>query len=432
MKKQRNIKKQKKNGRQLQTHHSHQHHDVHISNDNNTASSCVRKKRKKNKGKSLDGRVSEHGDTAMDDILAQLQRQREKRKQQQTKEDQTSSAAAASIQVPQHHDDTSTTSNIASSKQTQKTNVLSGKYHYDPTTKRYYPRSTLKSNGNNDVCIQRIQEKKQMLQDNMGCKVDGPIKSNNDNMEDGFFYHGGAVTDEDVRRVIFRGTCLMSNICKNGGEDMSTITLDGKRNPSKKKQRRHNNVNHLPTETKTVERRRIPCTERTSLLLSTSLQYCTNIQKRKAVSSVLGPMSVARKAKIVSTSSTLEDVKRNTKQYNMQSYYSIDRQDEGLETLLQPFATTICKSSTSASCRWFSMLCPLKVGPQDIIQKQVPYDCICKSYLQPTSSTFDVLPNSCSTRGSMPHLATILNDSIFYRESRSIRGSLLSAWKVGR
>ena len=165
MKKQRNIKKQKKNGRPLT--HSHQHHDVHISNnDNNTASSCVRKKRRKNKRKSLDGRVNEHEDAAMDDILAQLQRQREKRKQQQTKEDQTSSAAAASIQVPQHHDDTSTTSNIASSKQTQKTNVLSGKYHYDPTTKRYYPRSTLKSNGNNDVCIQRIQEKKQMLQFN--------------------------------------------------------------------------------------------------------------------------------------------------------------------------------------------------------------------------------------------------------------------------
>ena len=208
----------------------------------------------------------------------------------------------------------------------------------------------------------------------------------------------------------------------------TTIILDKKRNPSKKKQRRHNNVNHLPT--KTVERRRIPCTERTSLLLSTSLQYCANIQRRNAISSMLGPMSVARKAKIVSTSSTLEDVKRNTKQYNMQSHYSIDRREEGLETCLQPFATTICKSSTSASCRWFSMLCPLKVGPQDIIHKQVPYDCICKSYLQPTSSTFDVLPNSCSTRGSMPHVATLLNDSIFYRESRPIQGSL-SAWKVG-
>ena len=420
MKKQRNIKKQKKNGRPLT--HSHQHHDVHISNDNNTASSCVRKKRRKNKGHSLDGRVSEHGDTAMDDILAQLQRQREKKKQQQSKEDETSSGAAASIPVPQHHDDTSTiSSSTASFKQTQKTNVLSGKYHYDPTTKRYYPSSTLKSNGNNDVCIQRIQEKKQMLQDNMGCKVDGSIKSNNSNnmVEDGFLCRRGAVADEDIRRIIFRGSaCLMSNI--NEGEEMSTISLDGKRNPIKKKQRRHNNVNHLPTDTKTVERRRrIPCTERTSQLLSTSLQYCANIQKRRAVSSMLGPMSVARKAKIVSTSSTLEDVKRNTKLYNIQSYYSIDRREEGLEALLQPFAMK--QQQFEKSSTWLSILFPLWV-PQNQ-QEQLPYDCICKSYLQPTSSTFDVLPNSCST---MPHVATILNDSIFYRESR-----LIQAWKVG-
>ena len=76
-----------------------------------------------------------------------------------------------------------------------------------------------------------------MLQDNMGCKVDGSIKSNSNNMvEDGFLCRRGAVADEDIRRIIFRGSaCLMSNI--NEGEEMSTISLDGKKNRNKKKKR---------------------------------------------------------------------------------------------------------------------------------------------------------------------------------------------------
>ena len=85
---------------------------------------------------------------------------------------------------------------------------------------------------------------------------------------------------------------------------------------------------------------------------------------------MLGPMSVARKAKIVSTSSTLEDVKRNTKLYNIQSYYSIDRREEGLEALLQPFAMK--QQQFEKSSTWLSILFPLWV-PQNQ-QEQLPYD----------------------------------------------------------
>ena len=53
-------------------------------------------------------------------------------------------------------------------------------------------------------------------------------------------------------------------------------------------------------------------------------------------------------------------------------------------------------------------------------EQTIPYDCICKSYLEPTNSTFDVLPiydiNSRQrTTNALPYFATISNDSIYYR-----------------
>jgi len=84
----------------------------------------------------------------MDDIIAQLQRQRQK--QQQKQEKSTSSSAKTSSESP---------------LPTQTSSHSTSQYYYDSTTKRYYPKSTFyKSNGNNDVCIQRCIQKQQQRQ----------------------------------------------------------------------------------------------------------------------------------------------------------------------------------------------------------------------------------------------------------------------------
>ena len=57
--------------------------------------------------------------------------------------------------------------------------------------------------------------------------------------------------------------------------------------------------------------------------------------------------------------------------------------------------------------------------------KQIPWsnDCECKSYLQPTAPTFDVISSYGDRRSiSMPHIATISNDGIYYRGPSRAKG----------
>jgi hypothetical protein len=43
-------------------------------------------------------------------------------------------------------------------------------------------------------------------------------------------------------------------------------------------------------------------------------------------------------------------------------------------------------------------------------------DCECKTYLQPTAPTFDVIPSSGDRLSvAAPHIATISNDGVYYR-----------------
>lgn len=61
----------------------------------------------------------------------------------------------------------------------------------------------------------------------------------------------------------------------------------------------------------------------------------------------------------------------------------------------------------------------------------MPYDCKCKSYLNPIVPTFDVLPgHSHGSITSLPYIATMSDDAIFYRTPGRVKGR--SAWELKR
>ena len=407
----------------------------------------------------------------MDDIVAQLERQRQKKKKEEQKDTskpkEQSNSEVHQIAKPfvfgQHTPTTAQNSNIS---------IGGNHFHYDPTTKRYYPKS--KPNGDNDVCIQSVQQKiKQQQQTTpfiFGNNNSTSLSNINDNInnKDGSpFLCKDNITDRDIRGVIHL-PCLTSNIAgwygdsiedmktamstsdtfgwignkdgysfylnHEGGDDNTSIesainSLISKRKKKKNgrqnKKRQQNNDSSLnnnntsnrdpipnPVESKEEEAVLpvvLPCTQRTSLLLLASSQYCSNSLKRNRINKLLGPLCVARKATIVSTLSKSKDIEQKSTQ-------DIDNDDRS------------AIPAYPIQSRFYSMLHPLQLPPrnppyvysQQTNEQTIPYDCICKSYLEPTNSTFDVLPiydiNSRQrTTNSLPYIATISNDSIYYR-----------------
>mmetsp|Transcript_9278 Transcript_9278/g.16176 ORF Transcript_9278/g.16176 Transcript_9278/m.16176 type:complete len:446 (+) Transcript_9278:115-1452(+) len=413
MKKQRRIKKPNhpSSGRQLEAPTA-----ASKSQKSNNAAKKKSKQRSDNMG--MD-----------DDIVAQLQLQRQRQKQQSKER-----AVAADNSQNTEPSPTDPKATRPSDKHDAAKCEGNGDFQYDPILKRYFPKSTFQSHGNNDVCIQRIQKKIAPKEVDANSNKQRWLLMN----EEPFHLTRGNVTDDDVRRVIFRGMRLPTNRCNNG--DLSTLISHS----GKKKKKQRNNAD-LPSQ-KIESPPPIPCTERTTFLLATSLEYCTITQRRNAIASMLGPMSVARRAKVVPTQSTLETIQNNTKKC-MHSY--IDREESAYEEPIRPYAGSIQrqKSWTGDSVqgsslkmqRWFSMLHPLKAPRESPIRNQqppwsptVPYDCKCKSYLHPTAPTFDVLPgySDRSSAAIMPYIATISNDAVYYRTPCSVRG--YSAWELER
>lgn len=395
----------------------------------------------------------------MDDIVAQLERQRQKKKKEEQKDTskhkEQSKTDIHQIAKPFVFGQHSTTT------QNNSNNIGGNQFHYDATTKRYYPKSTFnKPNGDNDVCIQSVQQKILKHQQQSTPFIFGNNNSaslsNNDNInnKDGSpFLHRNNATDEDIRRVIHL-SCLTSNIAGWYGDSikdmksaMSTSDTFGwignkdgysfylnhergdsstesainsliskrktKKTRAKGEQKRQQNNSSVNNNTQVESKEEtvpvvLPCTQRTSLLLLASSQYCSSAQKRNRINKLLGPLYVARKATIVSTLSKLEDIEQKS------THDTDDR----------PTIPTYPIQS-----RYYSMLHPLQLPPRNppyVYGQQtnehttIPYDCICKSYLEPTNSTFDVLPiydiNSRQrTTNSLPYIATISNDSIYYR-----------------
>jgi len=331
----------------------------------------ARKKKPKQRSNHESIDDNDDNDDNDDDIIAQLQRQRLKSK---------AAAATATISAdcssPTSKDTKPPPSNPNVKRPAKHTAATAsncqggdgGGFQYDPILKRYFPKSAFQSHGNNDICIQRIQ--KQITATNND--VDGDSSKNDEMLiNDRAFHLKGNVTDHDVRRVIFRGIRLPTYECSNSGGMLSSMnSQSGKK---RKTQRNNNNSNRHCSDQKLENSPSpsIPCTARTTFLLTTSLEYCTMTQRRSALASMLVPMSVAKTAKVVPNQSTLETLQNDTKRC-MHSY--IDKEclhDEPLGPFERSTTnhhrqqsrmghSTVKGSSMGMQRRWFSMLPPIK------------------------------------------------------------------------
>lgn len=96
----------------------------------------------------------------------------------------------------------------------------------------------------------------------------------------------GYVSFKDVRRIVFRGACL--SMIPNSDAITSSSSLQ-----------QHRGTTRKTKHTKDRDDTKAFCTERTSLLLACSLQYCASTHRRNAlVSTMIGPIVLARRARI--------------------------------------------------------------------------------------------------------------------------------------
>ena len=289
-----------------------------------------------------------------DDIVAQLERQRQKQAQQKLNDSPIQNSVEA----------------VAKERRV-------GKFQYNPITKRYFPKSTFTANGNNDACIQRVQ--KHLLVTTDVSTIDNQLRR-----------PAGALTIGDIRWISFRRARLYNdNMYHNNGQRPNTI--------HEKKKLRANTVKKSPPF--------FPCTERTKLLLTTSLEYCAMSRKRNLIYNMLGPIIIAKRATITPNLSTLERLRSKSEDFTKCNERSQARQFNAFP--IHKWSRNDVKSrSDSSSSELFSMLLPLSNS-----NRQWSDDCDCKSYTQPTSPTFDVMPNVGDKQSiAMPHIATIANN----------------------
>lgn len=225
----------------------------------------------------------------MDDILAQLRRQREKQKEHVMEPTLTSSDASANK---------------------NNTAISVRGFRYDPILKRYLPKSAFKPNGNNDVCIQRIRQASI-------CKHE-PQEANLNSRSSSRLFSCGAVTDSELRMVVFRGCCIKASVASSSPGDHG----HGK-NKKRKKQSsnmndkqcnidRHSNctVNgNMASSAVDVNDREphnatLPCSEKSVVLLVFSLSYCSTANRRTNLASKLVPLCIARRLEVVPTVAT--------------------------------------------------------------------------------------------------------------------------------
>ena len=235
-----------------------------------------------------------------------------------------------------------------------------GNFRYDPTLKRYFPISAFAIDGNNDACIQRITQK--LLIDANNIIDERASTSENEQLH----RPGGIVTSGDVRRIaLFRGSFLPNDtMCRSSGRCApSSLLLHGQK---KKKLRVNTIADDGPPPFPPPP---FPCTERTKLLLQASLEYCTSIQRRNSIVSMkLGPMSIARRACITPTSSTLEMLRNQSKKYTthphthpLEDTGCDERHHQRRPYYAWPVVHTSKSGSESSSVQeWFSMLHPLQ------------------------------------------------------------------------
>ncbi len=274
------------------------------------------------------------------------------------------------------------------------TNSIAG-YVYDSIKKRYFPASTFnKPNGNNDICIQRMQESTakareyKMISGSKG-KHD-ECGSGNSNLD--FWVHRG-VSDHDISRLMFRGTSILSNFLQSEREIDTLPSPSAK--TKKRRKRKNKDINSerttydKPSEqqcgfssmgqsskyscnTRFSTNNRIPCSERTAVLLFTSLRYFTHSYRRDRIISFLGPMRIARESRIIHTSTANAGMlaRRDLTSDLLDSAIRIaSAEDESVDethankqksSLIEQQCTKNSPYDKDVSKKmWYSMLCPI-------------------------------------------------------------------------
>jgi hypothetical protein len=342
-------------------------------------------------------------DDVMADVMAQLRRQREKRK--------ADDAAESSVVHPTSGaDGNRVVVNAALNTCAPKS---MGRFCYDPVLKRYLPKSAYKSNGNNDECIQRLQKESRKK---MGAIDSKPIsRASAANTRSS----SGAVFDYDLRRVLFRGCCLRTESGSHVASHLysTQVKVDKKR----KKRSKQGTTKYSTKCLNTLEQKLCthPCSERSIILLATSLSYCSSTRRRR-VASVIGAIYIARGLEVVSCVATTQMLIEKNKigciipdgEKRQRSNHQMIDNSRNSSVESKP---AVFDSSTT----WHSLLTPISTGLnsnqslilQNCMAKQtIPLDCHCKSYLHPTTSTFDIL----SDGSSLPHVVTIIGERMMH------------------
>jgi len=364
-----NMNRKKNHVRRKQTHH--------IS---------AGKRRAKNKSSDGNASTSSSGGD-MDDIMAQLQLQRERQKQKK-KDDTADVLAAAKVKEDNKPKERDAAPSI-------KQEI--GDFRFDPISNRYLPKSSFNKSD-------RKEAKKQAKI----VSIDRLRWGKRD-----------SISDEDVSRVLFRGSAL----------DHSR-TLPNKHAQKKKAKKQHGD-NESCSEQQCDPQQHIPCSERVVQLLTTSLQYA-NSHKRNAIVNILGPIAMARGATVVPSTVTDDMLSSYTKTRRsdqqpltteMQQHTSRkSRELSSSKPVPRPVPKEIqrrkksTKSPTRKSPmgeRWHSLLHPII---QSGMSLGTPYDCICKTFLPPTASTFDIQPHP----NSIPSVVTIAGEELFCRQKYSL------------
>lgn len=341
-----------------------------------------RKRRAKNKSS---GGTASGGGGDMDDIMAQLKLQRERQKQK-TKDDKVDASPVAEGKKQKKRE------TAPSIKQDI------GDFRFDPISNRYLPKSSFNKPDRNEaqtqvknVSIDRLRWAKR-----------------------------NSISDEDARRILFHGSALDYSRPQSNMQAKS------------KKTKKQHGGNESGTKQQSDFEQQIPCSERIVQLLTVSLQYA-NSHKRNAIVNILGPIAMARGATVVPSAVSDEmlaldaksrrsdsqplsrGIQQGAKSRQPRKISPAKNVQHPVPTGIQQLAATTARISTvtssspsSFSQRWHSLLFPMSTCVGNPLN-----DCVCKTYLPPTASTFDIQPHS----SSIPSVITIADNELFCRQS---------------
>lgn len=315
----------------------------------------------------------------MDDIMAQLQLQRQRQKQGK---DIDAAAAAAEGNEGKK-----------SKKRTAAAPIKQeiGDFRFDPISNRYLPKSSFNM-PDDDNNAQKVSQNVSIDRLRWGKR--------------------NSISDEDLRRVLFRGSALNCSC-----PPMSNTRAQKN---SKKHQRDHDSIDDSHQQV-------IPCSERIVQLLTTSLQYTNYSHKRNAIVNILGPVAIARGANVVASAVSEDMLSSFTKSKKSREVSETEYVQQPVPIQTQPqYTTTTVKlfaarsSLNTLNQSWYSLLQPmipsrvaLTPGLSSVI---LPYDCACKHLLPPTAATFDIQ----SHPNSIPSVVTLANHELFCRQNYSI------------